>query len=106
MPLLLRWVFGTVLAIVFLVVGFGNAWTVVRYVVKKRRSSAVPLVGGICGVAACFLLPVDTLRNWWWFPLLLDYGSVPVFLVSAVLGVVAMFRESTDRKSTRLNSSH
>lgn len=94
MPVLLRWFFGTVLAIIFVVVGSGNAWTVARYVVKKRRSSAVPLVGGICGVAACFLLPVDVLRNWWRLPLLLDYGSLPVFAVSAALGVVAMVRRS------------
>jgi hypothetical protein len=95
MPILLRWVLGTVLALVFVVVAAGNAWTVIRYIVNKRRSSAVPLVGGLCGVAACFVLPLGSLTGWWWLPLLLDYGSLPVFAVSAVLGVVAMFREST-----------
>lgn len=76
----------------FLIVGFGNAWTVVRYVLTKKRSSAVPTVGGVCGVAACFFLPFELLRNLWWLPLLLDYGTVPVFVISALLGVVAIFR--------------
>lgn len=95
MLLLLRWALGTVLAAVFLVVSLGNVWTVLRYLTTKKRSSTVPIIGGACGVAACFLLPVEVLKNWWWLPLLVDYGSAPVFVVSAVLGVVAMFREST-----------
>ncbi|MCE5306296.1 MAG: hypothetical protein LLG20_01515 [Acidobacteriales bacterium] len=93
MAMTLRWVLGTVLAMVFLVVAAGNVWTVIGFLVKRERNSAVPLVGGLCGVAACFLLPVPLAGDWWWLPLLLDYGSVPVFSVSAILGLVDVFRE-------------
>ena len=95
MPILLRWILGTVLAVIFVVAALGNAWTVIRYIVHKRRSSAAPLVGGLCGVGSCLVLPLANLNEWWWLPLLLDYGSLPVLAVSAVLGLVALLREST-----------
>ena len=93
MEITLRWALGAVLALVFLFVAVGNAWTAMRFLIERKHSSAVPLIGGLCGVAACYLLPVPVVREWWWLPLLLDYGSVPVFTVSAILGVVALFRE-------------
>lgn len=38
---------------------------VYRWFVLKRHGSLVPLIGGTAGATACFLLPADSLRHWW-----------------------------------------
>ncbi len=76
----ISWVSGIVLALVFVILATGNALAVVSYFQNRRHVSAIPLFGGIAGTLACLLLPVEGLRPFWWVPLVVDYGSVPLFV--------------------------
>jgi len=53
--------------------------------------SPVLLVGGILGVLACLAAPSETLRDYFWVPLLLDLGTAPFLLVVSVLFVAGAF---------------
>jgi hypothetical protein len=57
-----------------------NAWTVANYFKTHKHASAIPLLGGVAGAVAISTLPVDHIGSWWWLPLLLDYGSLPMFV--------------------------
>jgi hypothetical protein len=71
------------LAIPFIVLWFVfvliNAVSFYRTHVKKKFTSAVPLMGGVFGLIGFYQIPL--LRNWCWVALLLDYGSVD-FLIA------------------------
>jgi hypothetical protein len=74
------WLFATV----FLWVALGNVVLVLRSRALGKRSCLVPLIGGLAGMAACFLLPFPWLAHWWWVPLIADLGSGFLFGVTAV----------------------
>ena len=64
-----------------------NALTLVRYLAKGRRGSAMPLIGGVAGAGALWLLPIPGAGAWWWVPLILDYGSLPLLAYYAIMKV-------------------
>ena len=41
------------------------------------RLSPVPLAGGLLGIAAAYVCPVDAVWNYWWIPLIVDFGCLP-----------------------------
>jgi hypothetical protein len=47
--------------------------------VKRKFTSAIPLIGGVFGLIGFYQLP--PLRKWCWVAVLLDYGSI-VFLIA------------------------
>lgn len=73
-----------VFALIFLAASIGNVLLVVRYKATGRRASLVPMVGGIFGVMAMLLAPWPEFRSWFWIPLVVDIGSLPL-LVTATL---------------------
>ncbi len=74
----MEWLF----AGLFLLVAVGNLGIALRWYVRGKSGSLVPLLGGLSGIAACVILPFPALRNWWWTPLIADPGSV--YLVSTI----------------------
>jgi len=72
----------TVLAIVFgsgfaaLAISNGRIF-IFGLLLRRHQPSWIPLIGGGCGVAAVLLVPVASVQEWWWVPLLLDWGSLP-----------------------------
>lgn len=76
MKSLFFWFFG----IVFLWIASINAYIVWKSYFRKHGSSMVPLLGGIAGVIACIIAPIEALRSLWFVPLLLDLGSVPLIV--------------------------
>lgn len=74
------WILGLAFTVTFVLLAAANGWSVLNYLVKKRQVSAIPLIGGASGALACWVLPVPGIGNWWWLPLLLDYGTIPLFL--------------------------
>ena len=85
------WIIGVVLGIVFIVLAASNAMTVVSYVCHRRHISAIPIFGGLAGVGACFIIPVPGVRPFWWVPLIVDYGTAPMFITFFV-SRIAEFR--------------
>ncbi len=55
-----------------------------NYVLKKQWTSAVPLIGGVAGAVGVLSLPIDGTWRYSWIPLLLDWGSIPVIMVSII----------------------
>lgn len=65
-------------------IGIIGNWSVaMRYVFWRKRGSCVPLVPGALGTAALLLLPWESAHRFWWIPLVVDVGTVP--LVCALL---------------------
>ncbi|MFN7935382.1 MAG: hypothetical protein U0R19_18785 [Bryobacteraceae bacterium] len=86
---------GWLLVAIFALVSAGNLAIVYRWLVLKVHGSLVPLIGGVAGAAACILLPVDWLRRWWFVPLLVDPGSLPLMSITAVFAVGQLFKRLT-----------
>ena len=47
---------------------------------RKKTSSWIPLVAGVCGSLALVVAPLPQASRWWWIPLILDWGSIPGLL--------------------------
>ena len=75
-----RWTLTTILLLVFFLISVGNAFSAVAYLWQKRHISAVPFIGGIVGVCGFLIAPTGWLSHWWWLPLVVDYGSLPILI--------------------------
>jgi hypothetical protein len=75
---------GWLLAMVFLWVAFGHLGLVLRWRARGEGGSLVPFIGGLAGMAACFLLPFPWLAHWWWVPLIVDLGTGFLFAGTVV----------------------
>ena len=87
----LKWLFPILLLLMFLWCVLGNTIGLAvvafqqKYSPKKvPNSSAVPLIGGISGMIALLIIPIQDVAKWWWVPLILDYGCIPVFVHSVI----------------------
>lgn len=74
------WPVGLVFLSLFLFVATANWMIVWAAIFRKKHSSWVPLVGGLFGSAAFWLLPIARLHSYRSLPLLPDYGSLPGLL--------------------------
>lgn len=43
----------------------------------KKAGSWIPFIGGGSISLAMAISPLDVVADWWWVPLLIDWGSVP-----------------------------
>lgn len=84
---------GWPLAAIFALLTLGNLAIVYRWFVLKRHGSLVPLMGGAAGATACFLLADDSLRHWWFVPLLVDPGAVPLIIITAAFVAVQLLKQ-------------
>ena len=66
-------------------VGIVANWIIaISYVIHRKGASTVPLPG----LAACVALlvsPIESVRRWWWLPLVLEAVFVGIGLLDAVL---------------------
>lgn len=53
--------------------------TVIR---KEHASSVAPIFGGILVAAGIVILPASESWKWFWIPLLIDWGGLPLFLTA------------------------
>lgn len=91
-----QWIAGVALAIAFLVFAVSNGIAVVTYLRRRQHVSAIPLFGGLAGLGACLLLPVEGVRSYWWLPLIIDYGSLPLFVYFFASRIKASIRGDHD----------
>jgi hypothetical protein len=54
------------------------------YVQKRKAPSRIPLLGGVAGSIGIWLLPLAAAHKWWWAPLVVDLGCLPLILHAAV----------------------
>jgi hypothetical protein len=77
--LVLRWSAAAVLAAV-------GGWVIAVnwMIVLRLGGSLVPLVGGLLVALAVALVPWEGLRGWWWVPLVVDWGCMPMLVLTVV----------------------
>jgi len=83
--LILGWSFGGILLLVSIWISALNACVAWKlYVRKVPAPSWIPVMGGMCGVFGLIFIPVEIAHKLCWLPLILDYGSVPGLLHTAI----------------------
>ena len=85
-----RWVCAVILALFAVGVVAANWILVIRGIRGQPSGSQVPLIGGLAGAASLFVVPSDGVL-WWWIPLVLDPGSVPLLFVTATYHIWRLF---------------
>ena len=80
----LRMIGAVILGILFVWVFVMNWWIIVHCMRTKKHISWVPLLGGLFGVAALLIVPIDGARTFWWLPLIVDFGSAPGLGLTAI----------------------
>ncbi len=70
--------------VAFLLAVGGNVHTILRYYLRGERGSLVPLVGGVFGSLALVAWPMERLWHWFWVPLVVDPGTLPMVLWAAL----------------------
>ena len=79
----LRWVAAGLLAVISAAVTLGNFGLILRWLISKKGSSQVPVLGGLAGLLAMLVAPSAWLQAWWWAPLLVDPGTAPLLAATA-----------------------
>lgn len=92
MPIGLQWVAVGLFAVI-------SVWMIVMNVAifwnnfhGKRYVSWVPAVGGMFGMLALLEMPFAGSHRWWWVPLVIDPGSAPGLLATAVFFLTGRHR--------------
>jgi hypothetical protein len=77
----LRWVLFSILVL------FGAWAIIINWIIAFRKSgSLIPVVGGFIATIALLVAPWDAIRTFWWVPLVVDLGCMPIlFMVTGFL---------------------
>jgi len=81
--MILLWTISALLIALSLCAICGNLWIAFAWYLVKKRATMIPLVGGIVGTIGLLLLPVTGIRCFWWVPLMVDLGCVPMLAAVA-----------------------
>ena len=86
---ILSWAISGVLAAVFVAANYSNLRLFLGHFRRADGSNPSPVlfVGGIAGAIACAIAPNETLRAYFWVPLVIDLGTGPYLLLVAVVAV-------------------
>jgi hypothetical protein len=102
----IRWILGVLTGLLSLCAITMN-WAIFFHNINPRKNrfvSAAPLLGGISGVASLLLIPIPGLSRWWWAPLFLDWGSIPVYAVSGIIGLIEQFQGKQNKARNEADS--
>ena len=83
----------------------------VRAYIRRRRGqddpgpgSVIPVLGGLLGAIALWIMPVDGTRPWFWIPLVLDWGFAPLFVILPTLPFAYAIAEYRHWRVNRLGA--
>ncbi|MCA8915905.1 MAG: hypothetical protein KDB90_10880 [Planctomycetes bacterium] len=92
-----RWTVAGLLAALFVLLALGNGSIAFRaFVLKQKAPSWIPLIGGVAGAIAFIVVPIGGLWMWAWIPLLLDWGSIPGLMHTALFWLFVVPRLPRD----------
>jgi hypothetical protein len=74
------WIVSGFFFINFVWVAICNLWTIIRFYLYGKKGSRIPFIGGILGLFGIFLAPGGVLLKYWWIPLVLDVGCLPLLV--------------------------
>jgi len=78
------WVISIFLFINFTWIATCNLWIVLHYYFRMKHGSLIPGVGGIIGVLAIIMAPLEAFKHYWWIPLFVDIGCIPLLIITIV----------------------
>ncbi len=86
MIVVLRWLVSVILIGLSACIIVANLWIAFGGLFRKRDKfvSYVPLVGGLMGAAGLLLVPLESSVDFWWIPLVVDWGCGPLFIAVAI----------------------
>lgn len=96
---ILRMTIPALCILIFIAVGGTNAATAIRYLRNRTPGSMIPFVGGLVGSLGFVASPWRSLAQWWWVPLILDLGTVPLICQFAVFLIRGGPSNAGDTKS-------
>lgn len=71
----------TIIGVTFLLIGgyvvMMNWLVVVQWIVRKKHSSWIPIVGGAFVTSGMIIVPYSNADELWWVPLFADWGCIP-----------------------------
>lgn len=70
-----------------------------NYVFKKQWVSAIPIIGGISGAVGLALVPIHDIWRFAFIPLIIDWGCLPVVLVSLFLKLFGRNLQEKNREN-------
>jgi hypothetical protein len=71
---LIRWGLAGLLALLSICVIGVNYSVAYLWLVRKEHHSLAPLLGGVAGLLALLICPLNSTHSWAWLPLVLDLG--------------------------------
>lgn len=76
------WFISWGLIFIFFTCTLGNDGRLIAWLITGNRNqgSMVTAIGGICGMIACFTLPMEGTAKWFFLPLILDAGCLPLLI--------------------------
>jgi hypothetical protein len=82
---IIQWIFAAPLFLVFFLLTLTGYWYLLTKLIgRKPPFSPTYFLGGIAGMLAIFIAPIDGLKPYWWLPMLLDLFALPyLFITSA-----------------------
>ena len=75
-----RWAIGAALTALFILLVVGNIAGCIDARRRKKGFSFVSILGGLLGVSGFLTLPIKTLQDRFWLPLLIDI-TIPLLIV-------------------------
>lgn len=76
-----RWIAAGIMGLLFLYIALVNGAIFVQgFFLKKKTPSWIPLLGGALGAGALLVCPLPGAGDWWWAPLVIDFGCAPGFV--------------------------
>jgi hypothetical protein len=81
--IIILWIISLVFMIIGIYISIMN-WAVFfnNYLFRKKWTSAIPLIGGLSAALGLICLPINGSWKYFWVPLLIDWGSIPVIIAS------------------------
>ena len=91
------WAVVAVLFLYYLGIAGTNAQTIFLFYLRGERGSSLPLFGGLAGVIAVLIVPIDGARRWWWLPLIFDFWTLPTCFFLLRLLVIRLRKKNKNR---------
>jgi hypothetical protein len=82
MTSMVRWILFLVAAFLGAVFVVANWHGLLAWLIKRRGTSAVPVIGGAFLALAMAIAPGPSARSLWWLPLVLDPGCLLLLVTS------------------------
>jgi len=89
---MLRWIISCLLLAFSALAILANGQNLIQKLRGKRVGSFALIVGGAFGAIGFLMLPVQSFHKWWWIPPVLDFGSLPYFVLSAWFSIKESLR--------------